>query len=396
MRDIRVNRRGFFSGATVALGAALPEGAEAGAATGVEDRSSRIRITDAVPHLCRDRVFLRVDTNLGISGWGEIKGVVPTVAAELARSMLTLLRGENPTRIEHLWQTLYRAERNQRGGAFMLHCIAGYDMALWDITGKLWGVPVYRLLGGAVRDKLRAYPSTTAIKVGVGVKGFGADPADIESMLEPIRKAREKVGPKGTVMFDAHSSVPPATLRQLAAGMEPYAVRFIEEPAVPGNMEVFKQLRAAIKVPLATGERDRTLWGILPYLTDGIVDFVQPDCGYTGGISQMRKIAAIAEAYYTPIVPHCTQSYLGMTASFHAAFNAPLFMIHEAYDDALWAQVIKPHWKKSADGFVTLPEGTGLCVDVDEVALKRVASDPTYRYQWRGPGRHPDGAVADY
>src|SRR5687767_4269103 len=257
-------------------------------ASAVSDRTSSIRLTSLRATICRDRVFVKLGTNHGISGWGEIKGVVPAVAKALADAMFELLDGQNPTRIEHLWQTLYRAERNQRGGAFMIHGIAGIDMALWDIAGKLWGVPVYRLLGGAVRDRIRVYPSPTAVKVSVGVRPHGVDPAEVESMVEVVRSARQRLGPKGTVMFDAHSSVPPAALKQFAAAIAPYDVRFIEEPAVPGNMEVFRQIRAAVRVPLATGERDRTIWGILPYLTEGIVDFVQPDCGYTGGISQMK------------------------------------------------------------------------------------------------------------
>jgi len=361
----------------------------------VADRSSTIRITKVTPNLCRDRVFVRIDTNHGVSGWGEVKGIIPTVAVELVRSMTSLLDGQNPTRIEHLWQSLFRAERNQRGGGLMLHTISGIDMALWDIAGKLWGVPVYRLLGGAVRDKIRVYPSPSALKVSVGVRGHGADPADVEAMVQVIKNARQRVGPKGTVMFDAHCSVPPAALKQLAGMIQPYDVRFIEEPAVPGTMEVFRQIRAAIKVPLATGERDRTIWGILPYLTEGIVDFVQPDVGHTGGLSQMKKIAALAEAHYVPLVPHCTQSYLGMTASFHVTATAPLFMIHEAYDDELWGKIVRPHWTKDKDGYVSLPEGTGLCVDVDEAMLKKVAAEP-YKYQWRGPRYLEDGSVADY
>ena len=107
-------------------------------ATSVADRTSSIRITRLTPTICRDRVFVKLETNHGITGWGEIKGVVPSVAAALAESMFDLMEGENPTRIEHIWQSLYRAERNQRGGAFMLHSISGIDMALWDITAKLW------------------------------------------------------------------------------------------------------------------------------------------------------------------------------------------------------------------------------------------------------------------
>src|SRR5262245_59245938 len=163
-------------------------------AAAVADRTSSIRLTNLQATICRDRVFVKLGTNHGLTGWGEIKGVVPTVAKALAEAMFALLDGQNPTRIEHLWQTLYRAERNQRGGAFMIHAIAGIDMALWDITGKLWGVPVYRLLGGPTRDSIRVYPSTKAVKIGNQPKPQSSDPADIETMVESVRQARQRVG----------------------------------------------------------------------------------------------------------------------------------------------------------------------------------------------------------
>jgi len=365
-------------------------------ATSVADRTSSIRLTSLRATICRDRVFVKLGTNQGIHGWGEIKGVVPTVAKALAEAMFDLLDGQNPTRIEHLWQLLYRAERNQRGGAFMLHAIAGIDMALWDITGQLWGVPVYRLLGGPTRDKIRVYPSSKAVKIGNSPKPQSGDPADIEKMVESVRVARQRVGKDGSVMFDAHSAVPPATLIQFAAAIEPYEILFLEEPAVPGNIETFKRLKQQVKIPLACGERDRTIWGILPYLAENAIDIVQPDCGYTGGITQMKKIAALAEAYYVPLAPHCTQSYLGMTASFHVVASVPLFLIHESYDDELWGKIIRRNWTKSEDGQVTLPQGTGLCLEVDETALATAAKDPSYQYQWRGPKYNPDGSIADY
>lgn len=364
--------------------------------TSVADRTSSIRLNSLRATVCRDRVFVKLGTNHGVSGWGEIKGVVPSVAKSLAEAMFDLLDGQNPTRIEHLWQLLYRAERNQRGGAFMLHTIAGIDMALWDITGKLWGVPIYRLLGGPTRDKIRVYPSSKAVKIGNSPKPQSGDPADIDKMVESVRLARQRVGRDGSVMFDAHSAVPPATLIQFASAVQPYDLLFLEEPAVPGNLETFKRIKQQVKIPLACGERDRTIWGILPYLAENAIDIVQPDCGYTGGITQMKKIATLAEAYYIPLAPHCTQSYLGMTASFHVALSVPLFLIHESYDDPLWAKIIRRHWTKSDDGQVTLPQGTGLCLEIDESALDVTAKDPNYKYEWRGPKYDTDGSIADY
>lgn len=361
----------------------------------VADRTSSIRITRLIPHRFRDRVFVRIDTSHNISGWGEIKGVIPSVAAELATAMFELLDGQNPTRIEHLWQTLYRAERNQRGGAFMLHCIAGIDMALWDIAGRLWGVPVHRLLGGPTRDAIRVYPSETAIKLGTGPQPHSGTPADIESLVAAVRSAREKLGPNGAIMYDAHSAIPPAMLIQFASAIEPYDVLFLEEPAVPGNIDVFRRIRASVRVPLAAGERDRTIWGILPYLTEGLLDIIQPDCGYTGGISQMKKIATLAEAWTVPLAPHCTQSPLGMTASFHVVATIPNFLIHEAYDQPLFDRFIHPKWTKR-DGLVTIPDGPGLGVDIDEQQMQALHTAADSPPQWRGPKKRPDGSVTDY
>src|SRR3569832_1014502 len=189
----------------------------------------------------------------------------------------------------------------------MCHTLAGIDMALWDITGKLWGVPVYRLLGGPTRDRIRVYHTDKAQKVPPhGIYEHSGTPTAIARMVQAIATARKNVGPDGAVMFDAHCAVPPATLIQLAAALKPYDVLFIEEPAVPGNIDVFKRLKEQISIPLATGERDRTIWGVLPYLQENCIDILQPDCCHTGGISQMRKIAVLAEPYLIPLAPHCT------------------------------------------------------------------------------------------
>jgi galactonate dehydratase len=384
------------AGAAVAGSSCLPESAAQSSATEtVADRTSSIRINELVPHRFRDRVYVKISTNHGIDGWGEIKGVIPSVAAALATSMFELLDGQNPTRIEHLWQVLYRAERNQRGGAFMIHCIAGIDMALWDITGKLWGVPVNRLLGGPTRDRIPVYPAANAVKLGSGPKNHSGNPADIKSLVQQVRDTRERLGDEGTIMFDAHSAIPPAMLIQFANAIEPYDILFLEEPAVPGNIDVFRRIRESINIPMAAGERDRTIWGILPYLTEGVLDIIQPDCGYTGGITQMKKIATLAEAWTVPLAPHCTQSYLGMTASFHVAAAVPHLLIHESYDDALFAQFIHPGWEKK-DGYVSIPDGPGLGIEIDEAAMKKLAADPSPQKQWRGPKYLPDGSVSDY
>jgi galactonate dehydratase len=373
-------------------------GQEQNPATQVVDRASSLKITGMRTFWVNPCLFIKIETNQGIFGWGEIKAVDLRVAKVLVESLFELINGENPTRIEHLWQKIYRAHRNIRGGAFMVHTLAGIDMALWDISGKLWGVPVYRLLGGPTRDRIRVYHTPQAKKVPPpGVFEHSGTPADIARIVASIKEAREQVGPNGAVMFDAHSAVPPATLIQLAAAIKPYDVLFIEEPAVPGNIEVFKRLKEQIAIPLAAGERDRTIYEVLPYLQNRCLDIIQPDCCHTGGITSMKKIATLAEAYFVPLAPHCTASNLGIAASMHVASAVPLLLIHEFYPDNNGfnpGNVMRMNWKLDAEGYVGLPGGPGLGIEVDEKRLEEEAKKPQ-KYRW--PGRVlKDGSIADY
>jgi len=373
-------------------------GAERNPAVQVADRASAIRITGLRAYWVNPVVFVRIETNHGVVGWGDVKGIDPRPAKALVESLFDLLNGENPTRIEYLWQKLFRAHRNIRGGPLMVHTLAGIDMALWDITGKLHGVPVYRLLGGPVRDRIRVYHTAKARKVPPpGIFEHSGNPADIDRIVGAIKAARQQVGPDGAVMFDAHCAVPPATLIQLANAIQPYDVLFIEEPAVPGNIEVFQRIKAAVNVPLAAGERDRTIWEMISYLQHGCLDILQPDCCHTGGISQMRKIAALAEAYHVPLAPHCTASFLGIAASLHVIASIPLFLIHEFYPDNHGFNpkgIGRMAYQVDADGYIGLPPGPGLGVEIDEKLLEAEARKPQ-SYRWPG-ARLRDNSVADY
>jgi galactonate dehydratase len=393
-------RRDLLTGSALAAGLALLNdavGADNPAAN-VADRTATTKISALKPFRVGTKAYMKVETNHGIFGWGEVTGLDPNVACVLANSLFELLNGENPTRIEYLWQKIYRAHRNIRGGSFLTHVLSAIDCALWDITGKLWGVPVYRLLGGPVRDRIRVYHTAKALKVPPhGIYEHSGTPADIQRMVKAIADARERVGQDGVVMFDAHCAVPPATLIQLAAALKPYDLLFIEEPAVPGNIEVFKRLKQAINIPLAAGERDRTIWGFIPYLQERCLDILQPDCCHTGGISQMRKIAALAETYMTPLAPHCTASNLGISASIHAIAATALFLIHEFYPTNFGFNpkgVATMDWQVDKEGYVALPEGVGLGVEMDEKVLDEAAKKPQ-SYKWPG-AKLKDGSIADY
>jgi galactonate dehydratase len=390
-----MNRREWMTGVA---GLAAAVGQEKNPAAQVADRTSSIRITGMKAFWVNSHVFLRIDTNHGIPGWGDVKGVDPRVAKPLAESLYELIDGENPTRIEHLWQKVFRSHRDMRAGPFMVHTLAAIDMALWDITGRLWGVPVYRLLGGPCRDRIRVYHTSRAIKVGPPhTYEHASDPADLSKIVEVIRSAREKVGPGGAVMLDAHCLLPPATLIQLAGMLKPEELLFIEEPAVPGNIEVFKRLKEAIRIPLAAGERDRTIWEVLPYLHERCLDILQPDCCHTGGITQQRKIAVLAEAYNVPIAPHCTASFLGIAASLHVAASVPNFLIHEFYPDNYGFNpkgFTSMAWELDKEGTLGLPPGPGLGVEVNEKLIEEEAKKPQ-TYKWPG-AKLKDGSVADY
>jgi galactonate dehydratase len=393
----RPNRRNLLAaGGLAATLAVLNEAAgQDNPAANAADRTSSIRIKRLTSWALGPKVFIKIETNHGIDGWGEVEQLPPTVAVKLIESVFELIQDENPTRIEHLWQKIYRAHRDIRGGAFMLHTIAGIDMALWDITGKLWGVPVYRILGGPTRDRIRMYPTPKAYKVPAGgPKPFSGTPAEIAGLVDAVKEARKRVGPEGTVMFDAHCCLPPPMLLQLAAAIEPYELLFLEEPAVPGNIEVFKRLKEQIRIPIASGERDRTIWEVIPYLENRCIDILQPDCAHTGGITQMRKMAILAEAYYTPIAPHCIASDLGTSASLHCTASVPLFLIHEYNTHPHLEAVARKSWSVGPDGNASLPQGPGLGVEIDEPLLAKMAANPP---AWKWPvSTLPDGSVSDY
>src|SRR5204863_572674 len=157
-----------------------------------EDKSTNLKITRLRTFPAGPKAYLKIETNQDIVGWGEVTGSEPKVACVLAESLFELLDNENPTRIEHLWQKIYRSHRDMRGGPFMVHTLSAIDMALWDITGKLWGVPVYRLLGGPVRDRIRMYPSKTATKLGTGgPHPFAGNPDEINRLVKMVQDARK-------------------------------------------------------------------------------------------------------------------------------------------------------------------------------------------------------------
>jgi galactonate dehydratase len=393
-----INRREMLEAAGVLAAGGMLLSGTGSLQAAVEDKHSTIKITGLKSFPTGPKCFVKIETNQGITGWGEITGLEPKVAGALAESLFELLDGENPTRVEYLWQKLYRSHRDMRGGPFMTHTISSIDMALWDITGKLHGVPVYRLLGGPTRDKIRMYPTPKATKIGTGgPHPWSGGLNDIAGLVKMVKDARERVGPEGAVMFDAHCAVPPPLLIQFDSAIQPYEVMWIEEPVVPGNIDAFVRLKQRIKAPIATGERDRTIWDVMPYLEHKAIDILQSDVGQTGGISQLKKISHLAETFFVPMAPHNTCSELGLSASLHVVASIPFFLIQEGYLDGhiMPPGVASKTWNVDADGYASLPQGPGLGVEMDEKKMAEVAADPKRRFKWPTP-RFQDGSVRDY
>ena len=364
-------------------------------ALAVADKFTSIKISAVNTIPLGPKTLVKIITNQGIVGWGEIPQVPPTVACALVESMFELLDGENPTRVEHLWQKLFRAHRDFRGGGFMVHTIAGIDMALWDITGKLHNVPVYRLLGGPTRDTIRIYPTPIATKSPPGGPyPFSGDEKDVKKLVAMVENARRQVGPNGSVMFDCHCQLPPPIMIQFANAIEPYNVLWLEEVAEPGNIEVFKRIKAQCRAPVAVGERDRGIWEIMSYLENNCIDILQNDCGHGGGLSAMRRAGFLCEAYHVPIAPHCTLSSLGQSASFNAIATIPNFLIHEFYPNDLKG-VLHPTWEQDKNYDYSLPEGPGLGCDVDEAMALEHSKEYGLKYKWPQIS-YPDGSIADY
>jgi galactonate dehydratase len=402
--DSTLDRRDLLAAAGVLAAGGMMLAGPGTLQAAVEDRHSTLRITRLRSIPVGPKCYVKIETNHQITGWGEITGLEPKVAGALAGSLFELLDQENPTRIEHLWQKLDRSHRDMRGGPFMVHTLSAIDMALWDITGKLHKVPVYSLLGGPCRERIRMYNTPKAHKTGTGgPHPWSGGKKDIEGLVRSVEHSRKMVGPDGAVMFDAHCAMPPPILIQFAAAIQPYDVMWIEEPVVPGNIEVFKKLRRLIKIPIATGERDRTIWEVMPYLQHQAIDILQSDVGHCGGITQLKKIATLAETFYTPMAPHNTCSELGLTASLHVSASIPLFLIQEGYVaqkgyseySIMPAGVARKNWEIDKEGYASLPAGPGLGVEMDEAMMAKVAADPARHFKWPKP-TYGDGSVRDY
>ncbi|MDT8910682.1 galactonate dehydratase [Amycolatopsis sp. PS_44_ISF1] len=382
-----------------------------------------MKITGVETFLVAPRwLFLKVSTDEGISGWGEpvVEGRAGTVRAAV-HELAELVLGRDPLRIEDHWQVLRRGGF-YRGGPVLSSALAGFDQALWDIAGKVRQAPVHELLGGPVRDRVRVYswvggdrPSGlfdavsaqveagfTAVKMNVaGPLTPIASPAEANAALARAREAREALGPERDLAIDFHGRVSPAMARRLVRMLEEVQPMFVEEPVLPETQGgALASVVAASTVPVAVGERLYSRWEFKPVLDAGVA-VVQPDPSHAGGISELRRIASLAEVYGAHLAPHCPLGPISLAAALQVAFATPNFLIQEQsvgmhYHDGLepLRYLIDAELFRFTDGHAARPTGPGLGIEVDEAAVRR--ADET-GHTWRSPvWRHEDGGLAEW
>lgn len=367
-------------------------------------------------------VFLKITTDDGIVGWGEpiVEGRADTVIAAV-KELAGYLIAQDPARIEDLFQVMHRGGF-YRGGPVLTSAISGIEQALWDIKGRALGVPVYELLGGRARDKIRVYnwiggdrPAEIADAIRRQREhGFTAakmnateemhyldDHGEIDAAVARMAAAREAGGADFDIAVDFHGRVHKGMAKTLVRELEPFRPYFIEEPVPPENLEALREVARYTSAPIAVGERLFTRWGFKEVITQGVVDIVQPDLSHAGGIWEVRKIAAMAEAYDIGVAPHCPLGPIAFAASLQLDACTPNVVIQE--------QSLGIHYNVGNDlldyvrnrdafaydeGYLAVPSGPGLGIDIDEELVMERAR---VGHDWKNPvWRNVDGTVAEW
>ena len=366
--------------------------------------------------------FLKIETDEGVSGWGEpvVEGRAHTVAAAVDE-LADYLVGKDPRLIEDHWTVMYRGGF-YRGGAVHMSAIAGIDQALWDIKGKALGVPVHALLGGQLRERIRVYswiggdrPGDTArMAKDCADRGFTAvkmngteelqivDTHDkVDAVLERVQAIRDALGPNFGIGVDFHGRVHRPMAKVLAKALEPFKLMFIEEPVLSEHAEALKEIANHCSTPIALGERLFSRWDFKRVLHEGYVDIIQPDPSHSGGITETRKIAAMAEAYDVAVALHCPLGPIALAANlqldavcYNAFIQEQSLGIHYNTTNDLLDYLVDPSVFAYRDGHVAIPQGPGLGIEVNEDFVRRAAAEG---HRWRNPiWRHADGSFAEW
>lgn len=366
-------------------------------------------------------LFVRIETESGIVGWGEAtcEGRSETVRTAVGQ-LSEFLIGRDALRIEDHWQVMTKGSF-YRGGPILASAVSGLDQALWDIAGKRYGAPVHQLLGGPVRDRIRVYgwvggdePSEvqdhisaqlaaglTAVKMNAsGRMSPIASVAELDGVVRRVAAAREVLGDARDVAVDFHGRFTLANARRVAPLLEPYRPLFIEEPVTPENSHLIGEFVRSTTTPVSTGERLYSRQEFLPVLQAGIA-VAQPDLSHAGGITEVRKIAALAEVYDVQLAPHCPLGPLALAACLQVGFATPNFLIQEqsiGIHYNLGAEVLDYVLDKTpfrfVDGYVERFTAPGLGIDIDEHVVRTADKRG---HAWRSPAwRHPDGSYAEW
>lgn len=364
-------------------------------------------------------LFVRVEAQDGTFGWGEasLEGHAEAVDGAFA-ALRDRFIGHDPRRIEDIWQVAYRGGF-YRGGPVLMSALAGLDQALWDLKGRHYGIPAWEMLGGQVRDRIRAYSwiggdrpgdiaaaararreqGFTTVKMNATAElDFLGTPRLFDEVVERVRAAQAEGMDVG---LDFHGRVHKAMAKQLAKVLEPLGLLFIEEPLLSENPEGLAQLSALVSTPIALGERLYSRWDFKPFLQSGAVDIIQPDLSHAGGLSECRRIAAMAEAYDVAVAPHCPLGPLALAACLQLAACTPNVAIQEMslgihYNQGsdLLTYCIEPAVLTPVDGYLAIPEGPGLGIEIDEAAVRAASAEP---HRWRNPvWRLADGSFAEW
>ena len=365
-------------------------------------------------------LLVRLETEDGAVGWGEasLEGHTEATQAVFAEIRERFL-GADANRIEDMWQTFYRLGF-YRGGPVLMSALSGFDQALWDLKGRRYGVPVWELLGGRVRDRVKVYawiggdrPAAVVEAAQARIaQGFGAVKMnasddmgwlDSPKVIDAVVERALSVQTLGLdVALDFHGRVHKPMAKQLAHALEPLRPLFIEEPLLSEHPEALAQLSRLTTTPIALGERLYSRWDFKPFFEAASVDIVQPDLSHAGGLSEVRRIAAMAEAYDVAVAPHCPLGPVALAACMQLAVATPNHVIQEMSlgihyntgEHDLLSYVKNPEVFDVCDGYVAAPTGPGLGVELDEVKIREMAKDCP---PWRNPAwRGPDGAVREW
>ncbi|MBA8794791.1 galactonate dehydratase [Friedmanniella endophytica] len=367
-------------------------------------------------------LFLKIETDDGSVGWGEpiVEGRAATVAAAVDELSDALI-GRDPRRIEDLWQLMYRGGF-YRGGEVLMSAIAGVDQALWDLTARYHGVSVAELAGGPVRDRIRVYSHVgggstdeltasaraavaggfRAIKLtGTEAVGYVDSRATIDAAVARIAAVREAVGPSVDIAVDFHGRVHKPMARVLLRELEPCRLMFVEEPVLSENLDAVRDQLAGSAIPIALGERLFSRWDFKSVLASGTVDIIQPDPSHSGGITETRKIAAMAEAYDVALALHCPLGPIALAVCLqldgichNAVIQEQSLGIQYNTENDLLDYLVDPSVFGYTDGWVDIPRGPGLGIELDEAMITERAA---VGHRWRNPlWRLEDGSVAEW